>query len=69
MREIQAYAYVFMVVFLAIGLYAYIYHLYKTQRSGERDYEKYSDLALKDDITSTPVEEHIKDEKKEGANR
>ena len=68
-RELQAYGYLFMIVFLTIGLYAYIHHLYKTQKSGERDYEKYSDLALKDDITSAPVEKHIKDEKKEGANR
>lgn len=66
-RELQAYGYLLMVVFLTIGLYAYIHHLYKTQRSGERDYEKYSNLALDDDITSSPVEEHTKD-KKEGAN-
>jgi len=66
-RELQAYGYLLMVVLLTIGLYAYIHHLYKTQRSGERDYEKYSNLALDDDITSSPVEEHTKD-KKEGAN-
>jgi len=66
-RELQAYGYLLMVVFLTIGLYAYIHHLYKTQKSGERDYEKYSNLALDDDITSSPIEEHTKD-KKEGAN-
>jgi len=67
-RELQAYGYIGLVIFLTIVLYAYIHHLYKTQRSGERDYEKYSNLALHDDIDSTPVEEYTKDEKKEGAN-
>jgi len=67
-RELQAYGYLILVVFLTVVLYAYIHHLYKTQKSGEKDYEKYSDLALKDDISSSPVEEHTK-EKKEGANR
>ncbi len=66
-RELQAYGYLLMIVLLTIGLYAYIHHLYKTQKSGERDYEKYSNLALDDDISSSPVEEHTK-EKKEGAN-
>jgi cytochrome c oxidase cbb3-type subunit 4 len=67
-RELQAYGYLVLVVFLTIVLYAYIHHLYKTQKSGEKDYEKYSNLALNDDISSSPVEEYTK-EKKEGANR
>jgi len=62
-RELQAYGYLVLVVFLTIVLYAYIHHLYKTQRSGEKDYEKYSDLALNDDISSSPIEEYTKDEK------
>ena len=57
-----------MIVFLTIGLYAYIHHLYKTQKEGKRDYEKYSNLALKDDIDSTPVEKYSKEKNEEGAN-
>ncbi len=68
-RALQAYGYVIAVVLLTIGLYAYIHHLYKTQRSGKKDYEKYADLALNDSIDSAPLEEYRKDEKKEGANK
>lgn len=69
-KEMQAYGYIFMVIFLAVGLYAYIYHLYKSQKDGKVDYEKYSDLALKDEIDTTPVESHIKkDKKEEGRNK
>jgi len=67
-RELQAYGYLLMIVLLTIGLYAYIHHLYKTQREGKRDYEKYSNLALHDDIDSTPVEKHTKEKNEEGAN-
>ena len=55
-RELQAYGYVFFTVFLAIGLYAYIYHLYRSERTGTKNYEKYSDIALHDNIDDSPVE-------------
>ena len=64
-RELQAYGYLVMIVGLTIGLYAYIHHLYKTQREGKRDYEKYSNLALDDDLSSSPIEEFTKNEKNE----
>ncbi len=67
-RELQAYGYLILVVFLTVILYAYIHHLYKTQKEGKRDYEKYSNLALDDDISSTPVEEYTKEKNEEGAN-
>ncbi len=67
-RELQAYGYLLMIVLLTIGLYAYIYHLYKTQKEGRRDYEKYAKLALDDDISSTPIERHTKEKNEEGAN-
>ena len=53
----QGHLYVLMSVVLCIALYAYIYHLYSSQKKGRRDYEKYSQIALDDDITSSPVEE------------
>ncbi len=54
--EIQAYAYFFFTVFLTVGLYAYIYHLYKNKKDESGvDYEDYSNMALKDDIVDTPV--------------
>ncbi|WP_298690792.1 cytochrome c oxidase, cbb3-type, CcoQ subunit [uncultured Sulfuricurvum sp.] len=53
---IQAYAYFFFTVFLVVVLYAYIYHLYSAQKKGKRDYEKYGNIALHDEITDQPIE-------------
>lgn len=58
--EYQGHAYFFLIAFLTIVLYAYIVHLYKTQRSGKRDYEKYANLALDDDIDSSLLENRRK---------
>ena len=62
--QIQAYAYFFFTGFLVVVLYAYIYHLYSAQKKGTRDYEKYGNIALNDNITDKPVEEVSKDETK-----
>jgi len=61
--QIQAYAYFFFTVFLVVILYSYIFHLYKAQRDGTRDYEKYGKLALDDEVSSEPLE------KNEGADK
>ena len=54
--EVQGYAYFFLTMFLTIGLYAYIYHLYKNKKDEAGvDYEEYSNMALKDDIVDAPV--------------
>jgi len=61
--EIQGYAYFFLTMFLAISLYAYIYHLYKNKKDATGvDYEEYSNMALNDDIDTTPVKS-VSDEK------
>jgi len=60
----SAYGYFFMLVFLVVGSYSYIYHLYKNRKDASGvDYEHYSNMALKDDIGDTPVKP-ISDEKK-----
>ena len=51
-RELQAYGYFILTAFLAITLYAYFFHLYKSEKQGRRNYEKYSRLALDDEIGS-----------------
>lgn len=56
-RELQGYASFFMTIFLVIMLYGYIIYLYRSEKNGERDYEKYGNIALDDNITSTPVED------------
>ena len=56
LNEFAAYGYFFLVVFLVVGLYSYIYHLYKNRKDATGvDYEHYSNMALHDDIDSTPV--------------
>ncbi|ASQ31113.1 cytochrome c oxidase CcoNOPQ, cbb3-type, subunit IV [Campylobacter avium LMG 24591] len=52
----QGYGFFFLVLFLVIVLYAYWFHLYRREKRGERNYEKYADLALKDDINDTVLE-------------
>ncbi len=69
-REWQAYAYFFLTVFLVVMLYGYILHLYRAEKKGTRDYEKYGKLALDDELTDAPVElnearENEKNENKE----
>ena len=53
----QAYGYFFLTAFLVFVLYGYIYHLYNSERKGKRDYEKYGNIALNDEVTDKPVEE------------
>ena len=56
-RDLQGYASFFMTIFLVVMLYGYIVHLYRSEKKGERDYEKYGNIALDDEITSPPVED------------
>jgi len=55
-RDIQGYASFFMTIFLVVMLYWYIFYLYRSEKKGERNYEKYGNIALDDSITSTPIE-------------
>ena len=55
-NEFAAYAYFFLIVFLVVGTYSYIYHLYKNRKDATGvDYENYSKMALNDDIGDAPV--------------
>ena len=53
---IQGYSKFFLLLFLTIVFVSYAYTIYKRQRSGEKDYEKYSDLVLNDSIDAQPLE-------------
>jgi len=57
LRNLQGYASLVMTIFLVVMLYWYIIHLYRSEKKGERDYEKYGNIALDDEVTSTPVED------------
>lgn len=48
--------YLAVTILLVAFLYRYIYHLYSSQRKGIRDYEKYANLALYDNLDDELVE-------------
>ncbi len=67
-EEWRIIAYVVTSGILVVMLYGYILYLYRSEKSGKRDYEKYGKLALDDEIDSPviedkPASERYKDEK------
>ena len=62
---IQGYAKFFLILIVFIIFYSYAYSIYKRQRSGERDFEKYSDLVHDDSIVNDPLENRKEDTQKE----
>lgn len=63
--QLQAYGYFGLTVFLVVGLYGYIYHLYSKKKNADGvDYEQYSNMALHDDVDDTPVASVSDDKKK-----
>jgi cytochrome c oxidase cbb3-type subunit 4 len=66
-RELQGYASFFMTIFLVVMLYGYIVYLYRSEKKGEKDYEKLGNIALDDEIDSTPINtsDPLPSEKKE----
>ena len=48
--------YLIVTLLLVAFLYGYVYHLYSSQRKGVKDYEKYADLALHDNLDDEPIE-------------
>jgi cytochrome c oxidase cbb3-type subunit 4 len=58
---VQGYAKFFLILVVFIIFYSYAWSLYKRQRTGERDFEKYSNLVHDDSSVSAPLEERKKD--------
>ncbi len=54
-RDLQGYASFFMTIFLVAVLYWYIIYLYRSEKKGEKDYEKLGNIALDDEIDSKPI--------------
>lgn len=59
-NELQVYAYIFMTIFLVVMLYGYIIYLYRSEKKGVRDYEKYGKMAIDDEIDSKLIEKNPK---------
>ena len=53
---IAGYGKFFITLFIFIVFYSYAYSIYKRQRTGEKDFEKYSNLVLNDSLDTTPLE-------------
>ncbi|SFV56023.1 Cytochrome c oxidase subunit CcoQ [hydrothermal vent metagenome] len=54
-RELQGYATFFMTIVFVLVLYWYIVYLYRSEKKGEKDYEKLGNIALDDEIDSKPI--------------
>jgi len=63
-RFLQGVAYIVFTILLTFILYGYIVHLYRSEKKGERDYEKYANLALDDELDSPLVEKRDEEERK-----
>lgn len=61
---IQAYAKIALITIIFVVFYSWAYSIYKRDKTGEKDYEKYSKLVLDDDINSVPLESMDRDKDK-----
>jgi cytochrome c oxidase cbb3-type subunit 4 len=66
LMTIAGYGKFFILLFVFIIFYGYAFSIYKRQRSGERDFEKYSDLVLNDSLDATPLEKRDNSKEKNG---
>jgi cytochrome c oxidase cbb3-type subunit 4 len=66
---IQGYAKFFMIMFVFVVFYGYAYSIYKRQKTGDRDFEKYSNLVLDDSFDTQPLETREKNDKLEKGER
>ena len=62
---IQGYGKFFILTFVFIVFYSYAYSLYKRQKSGERDFEKYSSIVHDDSYDHEPLEDRENKKNKE----
>lgn len=53
---LQKFAYLIVTLLLCVFLYLYIFRMYREEKKGIRDYEKYSRLALDDGIDDEIIE-------------
>jgi len=59
--DLQGYIKFFLILIVFVVFYSYAYSIYRRQKKGERDFEKYSNLVHDDTIDSAPLEERKKD--------
>jgi len=60
---VQGYAKFGLLTLTFIVFYSYAYSIYKRDKSGDRDFEGYSNLVLDDSIESKPLEDNREEQK------
>jgi cytochrome c oxidase cbb3-type subunit IV len=55
--DLQGYMKFFLILVVFIIFYSYAYSIYKRDKKGERNFEKYSSLVHDDSIESKPLED------------
>ncbi|MFA7083428.1 MAG: cytochrome c oxidase, cbb3-type, CcoQ subunit [Arcobacteraceae bacterium] len=65
--NLQGYVKFFLILIVFIVFYSYAYSIYRRDKKGERDFEKYSKLVLDDSISSNPLE--AREEKSENIDK
>ena len=55
--DIQGYLKFFLILVVFIVFYSYAWSIYRRDKKGERDFEKYSDLVHDDSIEANPLED------------
>lgn len=63
---LRGFAYVFFTIVFTIFLYAYIVSMYVKDKKGITDYERYSQLALQDELDDTLIEPRSLSQSKKG---
>ena len=62
---VQGYAKFGLLTLTFIVFYSYAYSIYKRDKSGDRDFEGYSNLVLDDSIESKPLEDNREERSKD----
>ena len=63
LEQIRVYMYLVGTGLAVVIFYYYIVYLYRNEKKGKRDYEKYGNLALDDELDSKPLEDNVKEKK------
>ena len=59
--NLQGYVKFFLILIVFVLFYSYAFSIYRRDKKGERDFEKYSKLVHDDSSVSMPLEERKKD--------
>ncbi|GAA8594664.1 cytochrome c oxidase, cbb3-type, CcoQ subunit [Helicobacter pylori] len=60
LESLRGFAYAFFTILFTLFLYAYIFSMYRKQKKGIVDYERYGYLALNDALEDELIEPHHK---------